>query len=122
MIRDKKFEDAKRILLAASLSFFTHDMETAFILPVAIRLGYVPQGTLATDISLSNIARIRAQDPHASSFLAAAKGTDGYIVGSRDIFPADGPCCKYNALFDPRPHYNAIRFLFLIGGDNSSTV
>ena len=104
MIRDKKFEDAKRMLLAASLSFFTHDMETAFILPVAIRLGYVPQGTLATDISLRNIARILAQNPHASSFLAAAKGTDGYIVGSRDIFPRDGPCCKYTALFDQQPH------------------
>ena len=122
MIRDKKFEDAKRGLLASSLRFFTHDMETAFILPVAILLGYVPQGTLATDISLRSIERIRAQYPHASSFLAAAKGTDGYIVGCRDIFPADGPCCKYNALFDPRPHYNAIRYLFLIGGDTSSTV
>ena len=40
-----------------------------------------------------------------------------YVRGTRDPFPLIGPTCRYEALFDVRPEFDALRLSFLISAD-----
>ena len=47
----------------------------------------------------------------------AARDERGFVKGTQLPFPADGPDCKYSALFDPRPAFDNLRESFLLHGD-----
>ena len=111
--------DARKRLLLASSAFFTREMEEEFVRPLAVQLRYIPEHVNPSDVSADEMELLRVHSPHASEFLGSAKSTDGFVCGTRSVFPASGPQCKYAALFDPSRHFDAIRYMFLVAADPS---
>ena len=116
---DRRAESARAQILIASRSFFTAENEHGFIRSVAVEIGYI---SATTQVSLGNngqlVVRGDAQGVAVEEGLQSASTEDGYVRGLKRVrFPPDGPSCKYSALFDPRPIFDALREAFLVYGD-----
>ena len=60
-----------------------------------------------------------------ADFIEEAWRYDGavtYVRGTREPFPMLGPACKYMALFDDRPMFDALRLAFLVQADPHSGI
>ena len=49
--------------------------------------------------------------------MESAKSDAGHVKGTLQPFPVDGPSCKYAAIFDTRPAFDALRLAFLLHAD-----
>ena len=115
----QKLNEKKATAIAESRIFFDVMQEAPLVRPLAIRLGYLPFDAV---ILVENEAlRVNLSSSEASSHscdgAASAHDEAGYIRGTRILFPPDGPQCKYSALFDPRPEFDAIRESFIVQCD-----
>ena len=110
-------ECAKNASIIASRDFFCVEIEENLIRPLAVSRGMLPPDVNPQGMGADGLARICTENPEACEFLMPARGEDGFIVGTRSIFPPGGPSCKYLALFDARPEFDALRLAFLVFGD-----
>ena len=109
VVREARQVAAKVEALSASREFFVLSQEQAVVRPLAVRLGFVPAG-----------AGLEGNPDEWEGFGSAAS-VDGFVRGTRQRFPPDGPASKYAALFDRRPIFDGIREAFLIYLDAEST-
>jgi hypothetical protein len=70
-------------------------------------------------LSMPDVEYHHALNEGCYDFLNTAYNDDGYVRGTRCEFPADGPKCKYTALFDDRPMFDSLREVFLVWADAS---
>ena len=103
----------------ASRDFFTYANEVHLVRHVALYLGLVPNTNEIRGLTRDELDQvILAEEGFNTNFLEEAFSVhDGglrLVRGSRDVFPPDGPSCKYTALFDARPCFDALREAFLI--------
>ena len=108
--------------LVASRSFFQPHVEISYILPLAIQFGYIPANVDVLALGSQELASCRVANAGCSDFLKSARSDDGFVRGAREPFPDDGPACKYMALFDARPVFDALRLQFLVRADPQSEV
>jgi len=66
------------------------------------------------------VADAELQQSCAWEGLKPAHGDDGFINGTRIRFPAGGPRCRYEALFDARAEFDALRESFMTFAPESS--
>ena len=117
--RSTRFDAAKKDALRASRScFFIPEMEEHYVRRLAVQFDYVPRG-------MDVFALIRAGQEVSvggirSSFLESAQTEDGFVKGTRTPFPSNGPSCRYLALFDQRPCFDALRMSFVVDADPES--
>ena len=110
-------DTAKTNVKHASRIFFGRDMEH-FVRRLAVLFEYLPGGI---DVfSMTPEALEDVQSSGCSSFLESAKTADGFVKGTRTPFPQGGPSCKYTALFDQRPCFDALRTSFIVNVDPQS--
>ena len=90
--------------VTASRQFFSAEHELLFVRPLTIKMGFIPAG-LEVHIADGGVCVSGDALQNGSQWegLQQARGDDGFIRGTRTIFPFDGPSCKYGALFDARP-------------------
>jgi hypothetical protein len=98
--------------------FFTAETEASIISPLAFLLGFIPAAGEYQGCSSAELEQLQAENDGACcSFLAPAFFEDAagrpMVRGTRLPFPADGPTCKYAALFDIRPVFDALRDAFV---------
>ena len=112
---------AKQRVVAASSSFFSDALEEDFIRPIAVELQYIPANNDVRNSDILGLAQLAHVHPQQSYFLQPADDEHGYIRGTRRIqFPLDGPKSMYDALFDSRPEFDALRQTFLVHEDPES--
>ena len=104
--------------------FFQMNNEAAAARPLAMQMGYIPGGV---DVfALPDMERERlAKQPFNNEFLKEAfwcVNDECFVRGTHDPFPVIGPSCKYTALFDDRPEFDALRLSFLISADPSQCI
>ena len=120
------YNKIKREAIVASRAFFRPEFERNVVRPLAVRCGYmiadVDLITAANGCTVSLRHASLFRDRFVSPGLERAQTEDGYVKGTRIKFPADGPDCKYCALFDARPEFDALREIFLITADPNSKV
>ena len=116
--------EMKQETVRTSRDFFIREMEQLIIRPLAIQMGYIPDNVNV--FSLTEAERVALLVcPDNSAFLQEAFWTEGgceYVKGTRNYFPVVGPTCKYTALFDGRPEFDALRLSFLIDADQYKEV
>ena len=82
-------------------------------------MGYIPAGVDVFNLTEADRVGL-AQSRDDIEFLKDAfwvVNGNVYVRGTRDAFPVIGPSCKYTALFDPRPVFDALRRAFLVHAD-----
>jgi len=87
-----------------------------------MQLGYLSANNEVRHDSAGRI-EVLCTDPAAGLEEGARSARDeaGNVRGSSGkIFPQNGPGCKYSALFDPNPSFDALREAFMIFGDPNS--
>ena len=87
-------------------------------------MGYIPAGVDVFNLTEADRVGL-AQSRDDIEFLKDAfwvVNGNVYVRGTRDAFPVFGPSCKYTALFDDRPEFDALRLLFLIHADQHQEV
>ena len=89
--------------------------------PLAIKLGFVP-ANMEVHMVDGRVCVSGASLQSAGQWegLQQARSDDGFIKGTRMVFPFDGPSCKYGALFDERPEFDALREGFMTYAPQSS--
>ena len=98
--------------------FFTAETEASIIAPLAVLLGFIPAAGNYRECSAAELENLQVENDGAlCSFLAPAFFENAVglrlVRGTRLPFPADGPSCKYAALFDLRPAFDALRDAFV---------
>ena len=105
------YEAQQKATVDASREYFHSGFEATIVRPVAVLLGYIPAGVDVLSLS----------DDHRESFAVDyafleesfyCRGGRRLVRGTQEIFPDNGPVCKYAALFDLRPEFDAIRKAF----------
>ena len=124
VVLEHRMRDAKERLLLSCRSFFVDECEETLIRPLATTLGLVPD---ARNIRAFSRAELDEVITHSDSqagceWLEAAYTIDSQgtflVRATQDIFPvADGPNCKYAALFDKRSLFDGLRYAFLVSSD-----
>ena len=115
--RRSSIHSARNELHEASRLFFVDDLQNCLVLPLAKMLSVVPECFDPARVHESHyIAELIADYPKCCDFLESACGTDGFVKGTRELFPMIGPSCKYTALFDGRPCFDKLREAFLTLG------
>ena len=94
---------SKRRVLDLCRDVFQFKYKDKLIQPIALRLGFIPGAFFGP------------------SFLEDAAGKR-LVAGTRTEFPADAPESKFEALFDPRPCFDALRWAFMVAADPLSQV
>ncbi len=89
---------AKAEVISQARNFFTRQNELTYIESLALMLGHVPG------------------EFHSPPYFLNGAG-DPLVVGTQQSFPDDGPHTKYEALFDPRTCFDAIRWSFIVSAD-----
>jgi hypothetical protein len=102
-------------VLARSRMFFRLELEPQVSRQLAVRFGYIPAGMDVLLLSPQDLEGLFAVNHACYDFLDTAYNDDGYVRGTRCEFPADGPTCKYTALFDDRPMFDSLHEAFLVG-------
>ena len=105
------YEAQQQAAIHASRQYFHCGFEAMIVRPVAVLLGYIPAGVNV--LSLSEDHREALAEEY--TFLEECfyyRGGRKHVRGTQEIFPDDGPTCKYSALFDQRPEFDAIRAAF----------
>ena len=100
--------DAKHDVVEACRTFLCDVVDKSCIRDLAMRLGYLP-GDVQDSVY---------EDYDGTKSVRDEKGC---VKGTRIKFPDDGPDCEYEALFDKRPMFDALRMAFLVYGDPMST-
>ena len=116
-------DEACKEAVVCSHAFFTVASEELFVRPLAIRLGYLgADAEVSVDIGgrLSVLVPV-CDEPNSYEAFKSVKDEFGNIRGLMRVpFPADGPNCKYAALFDLRKIFDPLRQAFLTYGDPTS--
>ena len=112
-LEDCKFRMKAEALLR-SRCLFTADHESLHVRGFAQKLNYLPS-ELEVHVVAGQVRVSKAdlQRDGKCEGLQPAHGSDGFIRGTRVAFPDDGPSCKYEALFDQRPVFDALREAFM---------
>ena len=87
--------------------------------PLAVQMGFIPADVDVFELPQSERARL-VEQPSNNEFLKDAfSNVNGevFVRGTRHPFPMIGPSCRYTALFDDRPEFDALRLSFLISAD-----
>ena len=113
------YERAKSETVRASRKFFQTNIEAAVVRPLAVQMGYIP-----ADVDVFALTEIErkhlSEQPCNNEFLKDAfwsSNGNHFVRGTQAPFPVIGPSCKYIALFDDRPEFDALRLSFLISAD-----
>ena len=116
LVMNRDSERAKREALLAARRFFTVANEEMCIRPLAVRLGYLGAATRVDRGSHGQLQVTCVHDPTGQKEgMCSARDEDGYVRGTKRVpYPVDGPDCKYSALFDPRPVFDALREAFML--------
>ena len=120
--RAETLADTRRAVTTASQRFFTLEMEECFVRPLATGRGFLPQSIEMPRLGDSRyIAHLLQPNPDNSEWLGPAFDEAGYIRASqpREMFPSEGPLCKYMALFQASSAYDGLRQAFIEGADAS---
>ena len=106
----KRKDGLKAVAVRQSRGFFLAQHEALCVRPLAERMSFVP-AALQVDVvgGRVRVADAELQRCGAWEGLKPAHGGDGFINGTRIRFPADGPRCRYEALFDARAAFDALR-------------
>ena len=99
-------------------------MEQSIIRRLAVEMGYFPADTDVFNLADAEREEF-VQGRGDAEFLKDAFWVDNgsvYVRRTRDAFPVIGPSCKYTALFDDRPEFDALRLLFLAQTDQHQKV
>jgi hypothetical protein len=103
----QSLQDSQRIkeqVLDDSLQFFT-DRSKPLVQMLAVEIGFMPNPDVAIDA-----VHLQSQSFEGHSSVC---DSSGFIKGLKRVaFPTDGPMSKFEALFDRRPIFNAIRESF----------
>ena len=118
---EKRKDGFKAAAVRQSRSLFVEQQEALCVRRVAERMSFVP-AALQVDVVGG---RVRVADAELHRFeawegLKPAHGDDGFINGTRICFPADGPRCRYEAFFDARDAFDALRESFMTFAPESS--
>ena len=107
-------------MLHASTSLFSLNLEQAIVCPLLVTLGLVPSDNSFRSLSRESLDRIIAEHQQCScsllepAFFLAAAGCRR-VCGTQHLFPDNAPECKYAALFDHRPSFDALRSSVYLG-------
>ena len=114
-------DSLKRDAVLASRQFFFAEHELLYVRLLAKKLGFVPSNL---DVHVIGgrvcVSGGDLQSGGQWEGLQAARSNDGFIKGTRQVFPFDGPSCRYEALFDARPEFDALREAFMVFAPDSS--
>ena len=112
---------AKEHLLLNSRCFFKDEFEETLIRPLAISLRLIPSSQDFKSMSrsdLKNKARESNCDWLDEAFTEDSDGVRSVRGSGGELFPeADGPNCKYSALFDKRQMFVGERKYIIEHGD-----
>ena len=113
------YERKKSETVRSSRDFFQMNNEAAVVRPLAMQMGYIP-----ADVDVFALTEIErkhlSEQPSNNEFLKDAfwcVNGNHFVRGTQAPFPVIGPSCKYIALFDDRPEFDALRLSFLISAD-----
>ena len=102
-------------LRCKSREFFCPAHEMQFVRVLAQHCECLPFAAPAIlDLSDDDFGRFYAEHAQYSEWLGPCVGNDGTIKGTRVVPPANCPRRKYEALFDTRAAFDAIRESFLL--------
>ena len=114
--------NVKKELLQTSRGFFDKALEASVVRPLAARIDCIPTGvdifTLSDDVDKDWNHQTQEYEFAKEAFFLL--GQVKTVKGTQLPFPANGPSCKYTALFDPHHAYDAIRVDFLLRLDKNS--
>ena len=113
--------NAKQEALSAARRFFVVANEETCIRSIAIQSGYL-DATTQVEIGSNGQVSVNTALEYASlcEGMQSARDNNGFVRGTRVLFPRGGPECKYAALFDPRPVFDSLRATFMGYADPSS--
>jgi len=120
-VLERRKNNLKAVAVTASRQFFNAEDECQRVRPLAIKMGFVPasmEGHMVDGRVCVSGASLQSDGQWEG--LQQARGDDGFIKGTRIVFPFDGPSCKYEALFDGRPEFDALREGFMTYAPQSS--
>ena len=103
--------------MRTSSNFFNGDVEPLIVRRLAFEMGYIPCGV---DVFKLTERKALATLHDNSEFLKEAflvENGIAYVRGTHHRFPLNGPSCKFTALVDARPEFDALWLSFLIHVD-----
>ena len=108
------YERNKLETVLSSRDFFHTNNEVMVVRPLAVQMGYIPADVDVFALPESERARL-VEQPSNNEFLKDAfSNVNGevFVRVTRHPFPMIGPSCRYTALFDDRPEFDALRLSF----------